>query len=214
MTMKSDALNLLENAYTLETPEDNKQYYTGFAPLYDQEFATGLGYGLPHVVARKFSDLSTNSDFPIADIGCGTGLVAEALPMQTGRIDGMDISEQMLDIARGKQLYRKLYQVDLTASLSSIVNDYGAVLSAGTFTHGHLGPESLAALLKIAKANALFVVAVNKAHFQQHGFDQLLEKLHGNGQILDVAVYENAIYARRDHAHSEDMACIVCFRKV
>ena len=71
---------LLENAYALGTPEDNKAYYRGFAETYDTEFAQGLGYTYPHKIAETFQRLSGPADWPVADIGCGTGLVAASLP--------------------------------------------------------------------------------------------------------------------------------------
>ena len=58
----------------------------------------------------------------------------------------------MLSVASEKQLYRSLFQVDLTKTLEKIENNYGAVLSAGTFTSGHLGPEPLRDLLGIARS--------------------------------------------------------------
>ena len=44
-----------------------------------------------------------------------------------------------------------IYEVDLTGALNMITVTYGAVLSAGTFTHGHLGPGPLRNLLDIAR---------------------------------------------------------------
>ena len=44
MTQKSKGQTLLENAYKLETPQDNKVYYDEFAETYDTEFAEALGW--------------------------------------------------------------------------------------------------------------------------------------------------------------------------
>ena len=35
---------ILENAYSLETPNDNKIYYKNIAAQYDKNFAKDLGY--------------------------------------------------------------------------------------------------------------------------------------------------------------------------
>ena len=67
--------DLLDGAYALKTPEDNRAYYQRFAANYDQEFAAGLGYIYPKAVAEAFLDLTNLPNGPVCDIGCGTGLV-------------------------------------------------------------------------------------------------------------------------------------------
>lgn len=210
---KSAGQTLLENAYKLATPEDNVEFYKAFAAAYDREFADALGYHYPAAIAAAYRDAAKSTDIPIADIGCGTGLVASALNLQRENIDGMDISADMLNVSRKKGLYRTLYQLDVTLSLEAIANDYGAVLSAGTFTSGHLGPDPLVNLLDIARDNALFVIGVNKAFFQQAGFAPVLSDLGTRGLIHDLQVAEVPIYDETGHDHSTDTAFTLTYRK-
>ena len=162
--------SLLENAYRLSTPEDNIAYYREFSSTYDQDFAEALGFALPHLVVEQFQKLKTSADSPIADLGCGTGIVGEALGTSSGPIDGMDISNEMLSAAAGKDVYRDLLQVDLTKSVTPHEGNYGAVLSSGTFTHGHLGPEAIDMAMRLGKAGCLFVLSINRLHYQKLGF--------------------------------------------
>jgi hypothetical protein len=119
----------------------------------------------------------------------------------------------MLRMAEDKQLYRALYKVDLTQSLDEIANDYGAVLSAGTFTSGHLGPEPLERLLGIARVNALFVIGVKKAYFHEAGFEPVLRDMETAGLIHSLQIAEVPIYAKTGHDHSADAAFAVVYRK-
>jgi SAM-dependent methyltransferase len=130
-----------------------------------------LGWHYPAAIAETYRDAAITTDTPIADVGCGTGLVASALNLPREQIDGIDISVEMLRVAKEKRLYRSLYKVDLTKSLDVIANDYGAVLSAGTFTSGHLGPEPLESLPNIARQHAIFVIGVKKAFYLEAGFE-------------------------------------------
>lgn len=204
---------ILENAYLLTTPEDNIRYYQAFAPTYDTDFAQGLGWHYPQAVAGIYRREATGEDVPVADIGCGTGYVAEKLGLPTDQIDGFDISPDMLAIAGPKALYRALHQVDLTGPLTAIPQNYGAVLSAGTFTHGHLGPDTLENLLRIARSGALFVIGVNLVHFHTRGFATLLDDLHSTGKISASQTDEIRMYSKEGHDHSEDRALVVQFRK-
>ena len=213
MIEKSAGQTLLENAYKLSTPADNAEYYDAFASTYDTDFADALGWHYPAAITEIYRDAAETTDTPIADIGCGTGLVASALNFPQEQIDGIDISAEMLRVAEEKQLYRALYKVDLTKSLDSIANSYGAVLSAGTFTSGHLGPEPLEGLLGIVRAHGLFVIGVKKAYFEEAEFEPALRDMQASGLIKDLKVAEVPMYAKAEHDHSAETAFALVYRK-
>ncbi len=213
MVEKSAGQTLLESSYKLASPEDNSEYYDEFASHYDAEFADALGWHYPAAIVAAYRDKATPNDTPIADIGCGTGLVAGALNFPREKVDGIDISSEMLKVAEEKKLYRSLYQVDLTKALDDIANDYGAVLSAGTFTSGHLGPEPLRGLLDIARSNALYVIGVKKAFFLEAGFDPVLRDMEDSGLIKNLQSVEVPMYSKPGHDHSDDTALALVYRK-
>lgn len=213
MTDKGKGQTLLENAYKLATPEDNKDYYRAFASTYDDDFARALGWHYPLAIASIYRDSATEQDRPIADIGCGTGLVAQALDVPADQIDGIDISREMLEKATEKGLYRATIQADLTADLTAIQNGYGAVVSAGTFTSGHLGPEPLTPLLDIARPGGLFVIGVKKAFFLEAGFEPVIRGLETEGVITELRLIEVPMYAGAEHDHAADTAYALRYRK-
>ena len=47
----------------------------------------------------------------------------------------------MLDVAQTKGIYRALFAGDLTARLPVDDGTYAGIVSSGTFTNGHVGPE-------------------------------------------------------------------------
>ena len=212
MTKKST--ELLEGAYNLQTAEDNINYYKDFAQSYDDGFADALGYQSPAIVAKVFKAAATPADAPIADIGCGTGLTAQALNAPKTTIDGFDISDEMLDKARKKNIYRALYNADLTQPHDQYFEQYGALISSGTFTLGHLGPKDLARLLRILKPNGLVCVTVNTAHFRDQEFDVVLDRLQVKGKIARPETQTVPIYsASKPHEHSSDTMQVLSFRK-
>lgn len=86
---------------------------------------------------------------PVLDLGAGTGLVAERLAARgIGPVDGVDISPEMLARARAKGCYRALHEGDATSGLDLPAAGCAGLVSAGTFTLGHLGPEVLPGLLR------------------------------------------------------------------
>ena len=192
---EKNALNLLKGAYNLSTPDDNRKYYEGFAPFYDSVFVKDLGYTYPFVVANLLVD-KIKIDGPICDIGCGTGLVASEIKKKVPNavIDGVDISKDMIQISRGKKIYRNLLELNLEDPLDHLLNNYSAVVSAGTFTHGHLGSESLGRLISHFKQGTKFVIGINFDHYHSKGFEKKFNALIKSNIIESFELSEVKVY--------------------
>jgi SAM-dependent methyltransferase len=204
----TDYLNL-EGAYALKTPQDAKRLYAAWADTYDDDFSDAQGYLIPREVVRVFAGAGGHG--PILDVGAGTGLVGEGLAaVGIGPIDALDLSEDMLRVARGKGVYRNLIAADVTEPLG--LAGYRGIVSAGTFTLGHVGPEGILPLLEIAEKGCLFVISVNAQHYQSAGFEALFAKL--DPQIVDLTFEDVRIYSdKADLSHRYDIARLVQFRK-
>ncbi|MFK7941910.1 MAG: class I SAM-dependent methyltransferase [Paracoccaceae bacterium] len=200
----------LDGAYALKTPEDSVDLYRGWAETYDSEFAVTHGYVLPGKVAAAF--LTEGGMGPVLDIGAGTGLVAEALGEI--EVDGIDISQEMLDVASGKGLYRNRICADLTKPLELPDAAYHGFVSAGTFTHGHVGPACLPELMRIAAPGALFVLAINGQVFDSAGFGSAFADLVGDNVIDPIMFNRIRYYESADHEHGEDTGLLAIFRRL
>lgn len=204
----------LSGAYALDGPEACKRLYADWAASYDAEFAVKMDFRLPVEVAAALSRAKA-PDGPVLDVGAGTGLVAEALRAMghTGAIDAVDLSRAMLDVAATKRLYRDLIEADVTRPLS-MTPRYAGIVSSGTFTHGHVGPEALSPLLDVARPGCVFAVSVNAGVWEAKGFDAALDAL--SDRIADVSRTEVPIYGAgaraTDPDHAADTALILTFR--
>ena len=211
------ANEFLENAYTLKTPKDNINYYKEFSKIYDDTFVKSLDYIYPKSVALEFYNHYV-SEGEICDIGCGTGLVGQELYSLNSNfiIDGFDISSDMISFAKTKNIYRDFYNVDLTKPIKNITNNYSGLISVGTFTHGHLGPNSIANLLSIVKKGALLTIGINALHYRKKGFEAALHKLEANSRIKIIKISSKSIYGLVDKFKSkENQLGMVCtFTKV
>ncbi|WP_323671157.1 class I SAM-dependent methyltransferase [Candidatus Poriferisodalis multihospitum] len=140
----------LDDAYAVDGPEDNRKLYASWAETYESVFLAENDYEYHLHVAAAFcggENLRNGLDGPVLDVGCGTGVVgAELARLGVGVIDGIDISPEMLAKAaakmhEGRATYRQLFEADLTGRLDLGSDAYAGIVSAGAFTHGHLGPE-------------------------------------------------------------------------
>lgn len=203
----------LDKAYSLETPEDSVNLYRAWASTYDEGFAQEMDYIYPAIVAGVFREYAQASNGLILDVGAGTGLVGEGLAhLGDWQVDGLDISTEMLEVALSKGCYHAAITADLTQKLPLQSNTYDGVISAGTFTHGHVGPEALDELLRVARPGALFSLGVNAAVYAAKGFDRKFDELSAG--IRDFQILEKPIYGENAQAdHKSDLACVVVFRK-
>ena len=193
----------LADAYAVETPDDNRNLYARWADSYESVFIRENAYRYHLGVAGALLASVTPSDGPVLDVGCGTGLVGEALRLDhrcPSPLDGLDLSPEMLEqagtksTASGEAVYSSLHVGDLTAVLPLVGNAYGAVVSCGTFTHGHVGPDAFDELYRIARPGALFAIGINPDHFTAHGFEARFANDVAAGTIIEPTIHRVVTY--------------------
>jgi SAM-dependent methyltransferase len=205
----------LTGALTLAGPEACLSHYREWAASYDSGFATGMQYLLPAHVAAAF--VGTGAAGPVLDVGAGTGLLAERLREMgfLAEIDAVDLSPEMLERAAEKRLYAGLFRADVTRPLD-LPRRYAGVVSSGTFTAGHVGPEALPFLLDAALPGAQFALSINRRVWKGAGFDLALDGLAAEGRITGLQLIEVEIYgaaaASLDPEHAGDRGLIALFR--
>ena len=203
----------LNDAYSVKTPEDNIKLYKVWASSYDDDFAKKNDYRSPVLISNYYDKYSNKNDVPVLDVGAGTGLIAEVMNKKNKiDIDAIDISPEMLESAKSKNCYNKLIEADLTKNLDIDNNYYGAIVSAGTFTHGHIGPSALDELLRVTKPSGLFVITIHSKVYVDQNFEQKFQDI--NEQITDLTFHEEKAYGNNpDKDHGNDTVFITVFRK-
>jgi SAM-dependent methyltransferase len=212
---------LLAAAYALDGPDANRSLYARWAATYEIDFIAESGYRYHERVAAVFAECcltAVGPDDAVADVGCGTGIVGEALVRHHRlTIDGLDISPEMLQQAAGKvhagvPVYRRLLEADLTQPLTIEPHSYAGLISAGTFTHGHLGPGALDGLLAVVRPGGRCAIGVNAAHYASHGFAAAFDRLVATGRIADLQLVDVAIYGDDDRSDPDQFAHVAVFR--
>ncbi len=218
--MSDDALGL-DEAYSVQSPEDNKRLYAKWAATYDSSFVDAKQYRYPKAISEVFDQVVTDSVARVLDIGTGTGLTGMYLSRLRPDVvlDGMDISPEMLEQAalktrtNGSAVYRQLYERDLTQDVLNENAPYEALISSGTFTHGHLGPECLRNLLPLLANNGWLVVGVNNEHFEAKAFAAQLDSLVLLGEITEPEILRIDVY-EPGSVHYGDQARVIVTRAI
>lgn len=83
------------------------------ASVFDKVLVDDLAYGVPKLAADLLSEHNL-SNFPrILDLGCGTGLMGLQLASEQSNLIGVDLSENMIEIAYDRDIYEALYVADV-----------------------------------------------------------------------------------------------------
>ena len=209
--MDKDTTARLDAAYALSGPEENRRLYAAWAETYDADFLEGQGYLMPGHVAAAF--LAAGGRGPVLDVGAGTGVMGVGLAAAgVAPVDALDLSPEMLAVARRKAVYRHLIEADVTAGFDPPEGAYAGVVSSGTFTLGHVGPEGIAPLIAVAAPGAVFALGMNAKHFAAAGFEAEFARL--SDLTLDFTRAEVPLYAEgATGPHARDFGLVVTFRR-
>lgn len=83
------------------------------ADSFEEILVEQLGYAVPVLVRQRLADLKLGPFKRMLDLGCGTGLTGGTLRDMVEDITGIDISENMVEIAHEKDLYETLYVAEV-----------------------------------------------------------------------------------------------------
>ena len=176
----------------MQPGDSTRDVYEAWAPAYESELLDGYGYQAHIIAANALANQLVDRSAHIADLGCGTGLVAEAL-VHHGfeHIDGFDASHNMLEEARVKGVYEQLVQVDLTDLAVVPVGVYDAAIAVGVFGAGHVGPQHLACFFAPVKPGGLVTLYANGIPYVEDNYPAYLAKLEADGVCTQVVAHES-----------------------
>jgi SAM-dependent methyltransferase len=162
-------------SYHINSPEEQKELYDDWAASYENDLC-GMGYRLPAMAAAVFARFVPLQSGPILDAGCGGGIQSEPLfYVGYGPIIGIDFSQGMLEVAKGKGIYKELRQMALGGSLDFPDETFPVIFSIGTITPKHAPPECFDELIRIAMPGGLFVFSMRNDPDQEPGYPAALE---------------------------------------
>lgn len=206
----SEIADRLKKVYAVKGPDDCVDAYRDWAGNYDKDLLSEeYGYVAPRETVNIFMQYFGGGTAPVLDAGCGTGLAGEELKRHgVAPVDGLDISPEMLARAGDKGCYRRVIEADLTRPLAIPEATYGGVVSVGTFTHGHVGPEGLDHLLAVLRPGGVVTFSINEGVYNEYGFEAKFAEVETEGMA------EKLDLRQADYLVNQGIGSWVCtFRK-
>ena len=71
----------------------------------------------------------------VLDLGCGTGLFGTEIKNYFSKLEGIDLSKKMLSIAKQKNVYDKLTQIDIVEYLSTMPLNFDYYIACDVFVY-------------------------------------------------------------------------------
>jgi len=116
-----------------------RETFDAFAAGFEQHLVGELRYEVPRRLAALVLGDNEGGEgrrFDILDLGCGTGLVGDALGAVAASLVGVDLSPKMLEEARRKGRYSALHEADILEWLVSAPRDrFDLVVAADVFIY-------------------------------------------------------------------------------
>ena len=189
----------LDEAYNLDDEASMMAFYRKWAEDYDRQMLDELQYVSPTEIAKLLSHYLPERHSCILDVGCGTGLTSTYLAVAGYEcLDGIDLSSDMVRVAAGRGIYRELLVGDVTLPLERDDASYDGVISSGTFTHGHVGPEPLAEIFRILRPGGILACTVHMDLWESRGFRAAFEALEQSGRAQCLERNSGIYFADRE----------------
>lgn len=183
------------------TPERASDQYVvaefdGFAASFDAKLAS-LNYQAPQRVGEAVARLlgQPQANRSVLDAGCGTGLCAPLLRPFARRLAGVDLSANMLAMARQRGLYDELAEAELVAYLLANPQSFDLVASADTLCYFGRLDGAFAAVRQALRAGGHWVFTVEA----NPGGEPY--RLETHGRFSHARAYLEQALARAGFAH-------------
>jgi predicted TPR repeat methyltransferase len=178
-----------------ETGREQADYvratFDDYAKIFDEHLVATLKYRMPELLASTLAELHPAPFSAVLDLGCGTGLVADAFgTARAGAIDGVDLSAEMLAVARGKGRYRTLEVADLRDVLkrpATRAAGYDLVTAADVFIYVGALDDVFPAIHAVLPETGLFAFSVEHLDGDGYVIQPSGRHAHSEGYIAELA---------------------------
>ena len=174
------AKSYLKDVYDGGT-NDSRELYASWAATYDKEVQKN-GYVTPERVANALRDVVTDQSEFILDYGCGTGLSGSALQaVGFENIDGLDVSQEMVNLAEKKSIYKNLRVFDPSSKIPVHPDQYKIITAIGVIGAGAAPLQTFDSLFALLPPNGLFAFSFNDHTLSDPNYEKKVKQCLSSG---------------------------------
>lgn len=177
----------LHAVYESRSTNELIDQYDQWAETYDADLLHA-DYRLPTVGACMVARHVRANEAEILEAGVGTGQVGEWLAiLGFQNLTGFDLSENMLQRACVKNVYKRLHRIDMLRTLQFRDKAFDAAIAIGIFALGHVPPNALDELIRVTRPKGQIIFSTSITAYVESGFKERQAALEGDGrwQLMD-----------------------------
>lgn len=181
--------------------------YDDWASAYDEDLAS-WSYQAPTVVAQTVITRRPETA-EVLDVGCGTGLVGQVLRSLgfAGRLQGLDLSQASLEIARQGGAYDSVGTADLQQRLPVEDDSVDAVVCVGVMTYLPEVESVWRELARVTRPGGLVVLTQREDLWHARGCQDVVDRLQREGRWEPLDVAGPAPYLPDGYGGTPEVAC-------
>ncbi len=122
-----------DNEYSIG--EYARDLFDRYADHFEDHLVSSLKYQVPFIIKEKLKTLDHPKNSRVLDLGCGTGLLGKTIVDQFPDLVGVDISSNMIEETRKKDIYTDLYVDDIHNFLLVNVQEFDLIIAADVFIY-------------------------------------------------------------------------------
>src|SRR6185312_6133226 len=140
------------------SPAYVRNLFDKYAGRFDHELVETLGYNAPALLRGALDRIAGDGRryARALDLGCGTGLMGEAIRGRVSELIGVDLSPNMIEAAKRKNIYDRLIASDLIECLLAETAPFDLIPAADVFVYlPDLNPIFKAAAEKLSASGLI-----------------------------------------------------------
>jgi predicted TPR repeat methyltransferase len=173
-------------------------FFDGYAARFDQHLVQRLGYKGPEVLCDILAKEFPNQVWTdVLDLGCGTGLLGAAMVQRSpaAKVVGVDLSRNMIEVARARGIYAQLTKADVVEYVSACKDTYDLVAAADVLIYVGELSALFAGVARCMRTGGVFAFTVEESKVEDFVLDSSGRYAHSR-RYLEAQAQANRLTVR------------------
>jgi len=139
--------------------------YRNFAASYESRMCEDLKYAGPERMQEAIKTIiGDRSGLNLLDLGCGSGLMGANTKWRAAELTGVDLSPEMIELARARNIYDRLEVAEITQWLNQSETLYDLIVSSDCLIYFGALDKIVESAAKRLKPGGLFAFSMERGN--------------------------------------------------
>jgi predicted TPR repeat methyltransferase len=161
--------------------------YKNFAASYESIMRDALGYVGPERIQDGITaELGDRTGLAILDLGCGSGLAGTIVKKRAAELVGVDLSPEMIELARARKIYDTLEIAEITAWLEKGEAPFDLIISCDCLIYFGDLSQIVAAAARRMKPGGYFAISMEHGNRYPYHLTDTGRYTHHSDHVREV----------------------------